>query len=397
MQFSKLLPKILETPKEKDIIVCQGGGDSTKTVSILQAIGVNHTQEPRILTTVTATDLPNLRGGAMRSFENYVLSDTTVSKYVHKILDGTRIFWKNKSILEFKSFENELDARGSERDYLYCNEVNGIPFNMFWQLQRKTRKRTYADYNPTSWFWMHDKVLPGPTQDAQYKDRVQLYITDHRHNPFLTAREHAAYESITDPDLFSVYSRGKTGKVKGVIFGHFKKAEAMPERQQGDRVAYGVDWGYTNDPTAIVKMLARGRQRWFQELCYFPGISEELVYEIIMRDWLEGDGIYCDHDLDMINKLRMMGLPAESAVKNIAAGIGTVRSHECYYVSNSSNRVKPEMSNFEFELATYKFMEGEDIVTGSVVQINKPVDIWNHLCDAARYADHTDSFRHAEE
>lgn len=387
MKTGILFHKIWQCTKK--IVVCQGGGDSGKTVSILQNIGLRLTQK-KLTATVTGVDLPNLKGGVMRAFVNYVLPDLEPWIRLFNKAENTYYFI-NGSILEFKSFENEQDARGSERDILFINEANGVSYSMFWQLQRKTRGQVFLDYNPTSQFWVHDKLIGGyggGIMEMQFYGKVQMFITDHRHNIFLTKEDHEMYESISDPDFFAVYSRGKTGKIRGLIFGHFKKVEAIPEKPI--EIIWGLDFGYTSDPTALVKIAKElPRKRTGKECCYEAGLSaEEIKAKLDLNGYIQDQLIYAEADPNMINQLRVLGLPVMQAIKgpgSVAAGIAKVREHECYYTADSEN--------FEKEIQTYKFMSAQDIITGKEVTTNVPVKGWDHCCDAFRYADYTDSFR----
>lgn len=370
---------------DKKYIVVQGGGDAAKTVTILQHLAVCSVEGPEVVT-VTAQDTPNLRVGALRTFENYVASDKDIYPFIQSYHKTDRIYtFKNKSIIEFKGFEDEQTARGSERTRLFMNEANSRSYKLFWQLQRKTRKQVLLDYNPSSLFWVHSKVLPGPDQDKLFAGRVQRYIVDHRHNPFLTEEEHEAYESISDPDLFRVYSRGLTGKVTGLIFGHFKKVDKLPE--DADRIFYSIDYGYTADPTAIVKTVVKGRQRFFQELSYEPGIGAERIKAIIVAaGWQDGQMIYSEADPNMVHQLRALGLPVYPAIKgpgSLAAGISKVREYDCFYVSSP---------NFDLELHNYKWVTAQDLLTGKEIITNTPVDVHNHICDSLRYGVYTDYF-----
>jgi len=400
-----LFTKLIECPKK--IVVCQGGGDAAKTVSILQALAVDIIKDPGSINTITGQDRPNLVGGALRSFQRYVLCDPDIQSQVKKFNESSLIYtFQNEAIIEFKAFDDEQDARGSERDRLFMNECNSQSYQMFWQLQRKTRKKVYLDYNPTSAFWVHEKILSG--EEKQFNGQYQLYITDHRHNPFLTKEEHEAYEKISDPDMFLVYSRGKTGLIKGKIFGHFKKCslQEIPNHKNGtrlddgtivkngyDRIIYGIDYGYTNDPTAIVKIWIRGsgifKTIWVQELSYEPGLSAERIKDILIgKGYKSGEVIYSEADPNMVNQLRAIGLPVMSAIKgpgSVAAGISKVKGLTCYYTDDSHN--------FEKEKDNYKFVTSQDLITGKEVLTNIPVDAFNHLCDATRYAVYTDSFR----
>lgn len=382
MKSGPLFLKLTQCPKK--IIICQGGGDAGKTSDILKYLTKESIDNSELVTTVTGQDVPNLKKGALRLFQRYI--EPNIDGYIedYNKTDRTYIF-KNKSIIEFSSFDDEQDARGSERDNLFMNEVNNDPYQLFWQLQRKTRRKVIVDYNPTSPFWIHDKILSG--EEKQFKDIHQLYITDHRHNPFLTDEDHLAYESISDKDMFRVYARGLTGKIKGLIFGHFKKVDVIPEDCQ--RIIWGVDYGYTNDPTALVKIGIRGMQRFVKECCYEPGISAERIMQILELNGHQPDQpIYSEADPDMINQLLILGLPVQPAIKgpgSPAASISKVKEYECFYTADSEN--------FEKEINSWKFMTAEDIQTGKTVMTNVPVKGHDHCCDATRYAIYTDFFR----
>jgi phage terminase large subunit len=392
MQVAPLYFKLIETKKK--IVVCQGGGDAAKTVTILQRLAELGTQTRDQIITVTAETIPAVKAGALTSFQRYVLP--YYSKYIRSYNQTERVYYfYNNTRMEFKSFRDEASATGAERDYLFMNECNHETYETFWQAQRKTRKQVFLDYNPNAPFWVHSKVLdyaadgitPNPKQEAWFKNRNVRYITDHRHNPFLSQEDHDAYESISDPEIFRVYARGMTGKITGLIFGHFKKW-TLDWPTDILRTIWGIDYGYTNDPTAITKIaVGPGRRRIGKECSYAPGIGAENIKNIMIKEgWRPGQPIFSEADPHMINQLRMIQVPAEPAIKgpgSIIAGISKVKEHECYY----------QGENFELEIMNWKWVEAQDIMTGNTVMTNQPVDQWNHLCDSFRMADYTDSFR----
>lgn len=366
--------------QQEKISILQGGGDAGKTVTALQYIGIESIETPKTITTITGQDLPNLKGGALRSFQKYVAPD--IHQYI-KFYNQQQCtyYFHNGSIIEFKSFKDELDARGSERDILFMNEANSQTWSMFWQLQRKTRRRVIIDYNPTAPFWAHTNLIDGG--EKQFAGKWKMYITDHRHNPFLSEDDHAMYENISDPDLFNVYARGMTGKIKGLILGHFKEVDTIP---QCDRYVWGIDYGYTNDPTAIVKMGVIGRQRYFKEICYEPGLGAENIKRLfIMNGWDNSQPIFSEHDPEMILQLRKLGMPISQAKKgpgSLVAGIAKLKEWECFYSGE----------NFKREIENYKYITAKDLLTGKEILTNEPMDGMDHLCSASRYAAYTDSF-----
>jgi phage terminase large subunit len=250
-------------------------------------------------------------------------------------------------------------------------------YDLFWQIQRKTRTQILLDFNPTSEFWAHSQIIKG--QEAQYRDKWRHFILDHRHNPFLSEDQHKEYESISDPELFRVYARGLTGKVTGLVLGFFKQAETMPD--DCDRYIWGIDYGYTNDPTALVKVGIKGRKRYFQEMTYMPGISAEEIVETMWRNGYNySQPLYSEVDRDMIIQLRVKRINVIQAQKSIAAGLSKLKEYECFYIG----------SNFHIEILNYKYVKAQDLLTGKDILTNTPTDGYNHLADASRYAHYTD-------
>lgn len=389
MQTTQLFQELQKS--DKQIIILQGGGDAGKTVTALQYIAVECLTKPKLIATVTGQDLPNLKRGALVAFDRYALPDIAKYGVTFNKAESTYHF-PNGSVLEFKSFKDELDARGSERDILFMNEANSQAYKMFWQLERKTRYKTILDYNPTAPFWVHSNLMDGG--EPQYNGKWDYFQLDHRHNPFLSQDIHDMYEAMTDPELHRVYARGETGMITGLVLGHFKKVNTMPKC---DRYVWGIDYGYTNDKTAIVKMGVIGRQRYFQECCYLSGREmEEQVRGLVSipqfiakvfkdNGWAPNQPIYSEHDSEMILQLRKIGMPVKQAKKgpgSKVAGISKLREYECFYTG----------SNFEKEIINYKYISVTDLVSGKEVLTNEPADGNDHLCDAAKYACYTDSF-----
>lgn len=378
MITTPLFTKIREC--DKKIIILQGGGDAGKTVTALQYLATESIERPGTISTITGQDLPNLKGGALRSFQRYVEADLQGYIKNFNISQSTYTF-NNGSILEFKSFKDELDARGSFRDNLFMNEANSQGYAMFWQLQRKTRRKVILDYNPTAAFWVHSNLLESGA--PEFAGKWRYYQLDHRHNPFLSDEDHEAYENISDPDMFKVYARGETGKITGLILGHFKKIDVMPPC---DRYIWGIDYGYTNDPTAVVKVGVKGRERYYQEICYQPGMSARHIKELMDNAGRKpSETLYSEHDKEMILQLRKLGVQVTQAKKgpgSRVAGISKLREYDSYYIGE----------NFEREIMNYKYVTAVDLLTGKTILTNEPMDGMDHLCNAAQYATYTDSF-----
>ena len=128
------------------------------------------------------------------------------------------------------------------------NEANGIGYSIYDQLQIRTSKQTFIDYNPTAPFWVHDKLIG--------KENVQLFISNYKHNPFLKDSIKRKIEALQDIDKnkWRVYGLGLTGELQGVIFDNVEWIQELPT-DNIKRSCIGVDFGYSNDPTTIVKIV----------------------------------------------------------------------------------------------------------------------------------------------
>lgn len=399
----------------KKIVVVQGGGDAGKTITTLQYLAIKAIQNKGYQIAVVGIDVPNLKRGAMRAFKKYVATDPQIAPFIHFFNKTDREYhFKNGSVLSFVSFDDDDDARGAEHDLVFMNEANLMSYNLFWELQRKCREKIILDYNPTFAFWAHAKLINGG--EAQFLDSVQLYIVDHRHNPFLTDQQHEDYENISDPERFKVYARGMTGQTRGAIF-KFKKVDKIPTAKDANGkdvslpFGFGMDIGYTSDKTTIVKVYINGKDHYYQELLYKS--NDEIQNEInadnligkdgkaqtvegYIRDILVANGfvsstmLWGDHDKNISNKLRRMQIPYRMAKKgpnSVVASISSVKRFNGFYYNSL---------NLEEELKTYIWQTAVDILTGNEISTGEPVDgMPDHLIAAIRYFEHSSSMRMA--
>lgn len=356
-------------------IVHQGGQWSGKTVNILAVLATKATQTPNLTITVTSESMPHLKIGALRDFINFIYPsfESFISQYNRT--DHIFIF-RNGSIIEFKSFEDEYKARGAKRHILFINEANKFNYLTYFQLNSRTEIQTILDYNPTQPFFVHEKLIG--------QEGVELFISDHRSNPFLSEAKHAEIEAIKDYQLWLVYARGMTGNITGLIFPDWTK---IPDSQfpKDEPFFGGLDFGYTNDPTAGVKIVRMGESLYIHELCYTPGIAPIQMKQIFLSNgFTNGIPIYCEHDPDNISQLRRLGLmamPARKGAGSINAGIVKLKEFKVFYTASSVN--------LDEERRRYVWMT--DPKDGS--NTNTPIDQWNHLFDAVRYGVYTQYFR----
>lgn len=374
------------TSKAK-IKVNQGGTSSSKTYSIMQLLFLRAIQNQGFVITVTGESIPNLKKGAYRDAETIYGRSKELQQYIESWNKSERIiYFKNGSLMEFVSNLDEQSAKNGKRDILFVNEANGVSWAIFFQLAIRTRHDIFLDYNPSAPFYAHEKLIGTTPETNDLSATVQLIISDHRHNCFLSEEEHRKIEGIKDKELWKVYARGMTGNLTGLIFPN---ATRIPDADfpWNEPFFGGLDFGYTNDPSAGVKIARVGESIFLHELCYTPGIAPIQMKEIFYANgFTNSTPIYCDHDPDNISQLRrlqVMAIPARKGQGSVNAGIVKLKEYKIFYTASSMNLDEEKR----------KYMWVIDPDTGKPT--NTPIDQFNHLWDASRIGVYTHYFRQA--
>jgi phage terminase large subunit len=374
---------------QADIIVNQGGTDSGKTYAIIQLLFyIATTKAPPTdpIITIVSKSIPDSKKGAYRIAKSIFNTNDYLPSFVKDWNETDRtIYFKTGWIMEFTSYQDEQTAKQGKRQYLFVNEAQGIAYPIFWQLAKRTRLKTFIDYNPTAPYWAHEKLIGTTKAGNDLNADVELIISDHRHNPFLSQADHDKTENIKDKDLWNVYARGRTGNLSGLIYPNWKMIPDSDYPWNEDGKFGGIDFGYTNDPTAGVMCVRISNKIFVHELCYTSGLTPNQIYQLYKASGFTPDTpLYCEHDGDMIRQLRQLGLLAIAARKgpnSINPGISKVKEYEIYYTESSKN--------IDYERKRYMWMT--DPATGK--SINTPTDKDNHLADSIRYGIYTHFFR----
>lgn len=350
------------------VVVNQGGTFSSKTFSILQVLFTLATTQANQVISVIGQDIPNLKKGALRDAQNIVASSPVLQSLIESYYVQDRIYkFKSGSILEFNSYDSEQDAKSGKRDYLFVNEANGIAKPVYDQLALRTRKRIFIDYNPSESFWVHEQIIPD-------KD-TQLFISDHRHNPFISQADHDRIENIADKELWKVYARGLTGKIEGLIFPDVTIVNEIPP--DAKRVGYGMDFGFTNDPTTFYDIYKHSGELYVDELIYQTGLTNPMIAAIWNDLQVDryADIIADSAEPKSIVELSSYGYRVSGAPKgadSIKNGIDILKRWTLNITARSIGLRK--------EQKAYKWAvdrEGKNL--------NAPIDCFNHGWDAVRY------------
>lgn len=349
--------------------VNQGGTSSGKTYTLMQVLIYFALVDNGCVITIAGQDLPNLKVGAMRDAKTIINNNDWLHNYF-KFNESSSFFQGlNGSIIEFKSYQNEQDAKNGKRDYLFLNEANGVSFSIFWQLSIRTRKKVYIDYNPSERFWAHNELIG--------REDVKLIISDHRGNPFLTKEEHERIENIEDEELHKVYARGLTGKLSGVIFPNFAIVDELPKTDEWKLFGFGLDFGFTNDPTALVKVVLAHGELYVDLLIYDTGLTNPRIAEKAKAEGVTRKmQIVADSaepkSIAELNNLGLWVIPTQKGKDSILLGIDILQRYKINVTRRSTELIE--------ELQSYKWSENKD---GK--KTNKPIDDFNHAIDALRY------------
>src|SRR3990167_5164725 len=241
-QATSATKKIIQLKKRLRII--QGGTGASKTISvILYLIHLAQSDKKPTLTSIVSESFPHLRRGAMRDF---LLIMQEHKFFEDALWDKTNNIYtfETGSQIEFFSVDQPEKVRGARRERCFINEANNVPFSAFEELEVRTKEFIFIDYNPTNEFWLFTDVL-GKRDDVDY---ITLSYLD---NEALSREIVASIEARKGrKDWWTVYGLGQLGSVEGRIYTDWNIIDEIPHEARLER--YGLDFGYSNDPTAIV-------------------------------------------------------------------------------------------------------------------------------------------------
>lgn len=359
--------KILSLKKRKKVI--QGGTSAGKTFGIIPVLIDKACKEPYTEISIVSESIPHLRRGAMKDFLKIM---KWTNRYIDRNWNRTLLTYtfSNGSYIEFFSADMEDKLRGARRNILYINEANNVNFEAYLQLSIRTNKEIFIDFNPTSQFWAHTEIVGSNDADfiiLNYKDNEALdksIIDD-----IESAKEKAKTSSYWD-NWWRVYGLGEIGSLQGVVFNNWKVIDKIPDDAR--LLGYGVDFGYTNDPTTITEIYNWNGKRILNEICYRTGMVNSDIANEIKNNIVA----YADSsEPKSIEEIKRMGKTIKGVTKgsdSIMYGIQVMQSQEYLVTSNSINIIK--------ELRSYCWDKDK---TGAT--LNKPIDKFNHAIDGIRY------------
>lgn len=350
----------------KRIRAIQGGTSASKTVSILLVL-INAAQSDKIptLTSIVSESFPHLRRGVMRDF---LLIMQTQGYFKDSRWDKTNSIYtfETGSQIEFFSVDQSEKVRGARRDRLFINECNNVSFAAFEELEVRTKECVYLDWNPVAQFWVYDHVIQRP--DCQH------IILTYRDNEALDPAIVATIEQRKNrAGWWKVYGLGELGEVEGKIYRDWiLDIESIPHEARLER--HAVDFGYSNDPTAIVDIYYYNGGYILDELAYQKEMSNKQIADVILNQ-KKALTVADSAEPKSIAEIRDFGitiLPADKGKDSVAHGIQVVQDQQISVTKRSVNVIK--------EYRNYLWETDKD---GRI--LNVPEHTWSHSMDAIRY------------
>lgn len=353
------------------IRVIQGGTSAGKTYSILLYL-IYYSLKREVLISVVAESIPVLKRGAYKDFIDIITSLNLYDEKNHNKTDRT--YKINDSIFEFFSADDSTKLRGSRRDILFINEANNVSFEAYQELNVRTKKFTFLDYNPSAPFYAHTDLIGN--------EGVDFLIVTYLDNEFLNEKivkeieswELKAATSDYYANRWKVMGLGQLGIQSGAIYNDWKEIDSLPEN--AELLGSGLDFGFTNDPSALVSVYRYDGEIIVDEVIYQKGLLNSQLAALIKSSNAKNGVIYADSaEPKSIAELKYYGLTVLPVIKgkdSITYGIGLIQEQPFLVTSRSTNLIK--------ELQNYVWMKDK---YGN--QLSVPIDTYNHILDGLRY------------
>ena len=362
-----------------------GGASASKTYSIIPILIDRAIKNDRKVITIVSDTARNLRDGAMRDFINIMKATNRWDRTCWNKTESKYTFKGSQTVIEFLGADEGDKFRGPRRDYLYVNEANRIKYETFDQMDARTRKEVWLDWNPTAPFW-YDTEIKGRIKH----DWIRLTYLD---NESLSEQEIERFEMKKalaekpdarpyDVNWWRVYGLGLNGMIEGACIkdyyfchgaeGQFFDMDGNP--LEGFHLCgIGLDFG-NNDPNAAVALYKDDSGRFIvDEILYKPKLQIQAIYRVL-KDY--DTIIYADYAWPQtIMELKRLGLNIHKCKKgpdSIKNGIDLINEVELYVVRGSNNLAT--------EFQTYRYKEDKD---GQLV--DGKYEGPDHLVDALRY------------
>ena len=355
--------------------VVQGGTAAGKTYDIMTILVGYCESYPDSIVTVLGLSYRHLADGSMRDFKRVMQEGARWDDGCWNKTEKVYTF-PNNSVLEFRSVDN-MTSRGPRRDVLFCNEANGISYEVYQQMATRTRDFVIIDYNPSAKFWAHEELV------EKQPERTSFIILTYLDNEALSMQERENIEANKpkpgeEPsNWWTVYGLGQIGSLEGNIYHGWVEASPQWIRKHGRLIRYGLDFGFSNDESALVAIyeLDNGALGIIERL-YKKGLLGSQYKAALARLKIDHNTLIVADAArpEIIAEIKQAGyriIGADKAPGSVLRGIDRTSQRQVYYYGE---HLKKEYLSYHWRTKR----SGETL--------DEPQDGNDHLMDALRYA-----------
>lgn len=352
----------------KKIIVHKGGTGSGKTYDLMQFLILTAFQNSNKIITVVSESRPHLEIGTIRILKT-ILKQKGIWHDADFNISTSRWLSPTGTIIEFFSADRIDKALGARRDWLFGNEINSLKLEVWDELARRS-EYVLADFNPTSQFWLEHWM--------DNYDHTIVITSNYLDNPFLseTERDRIEKRSGRDANFKRIHIDCEYGVYEGLIFTDWLQCDEIPIDIPH---RYGLDFGYTNNPTVLINAGIVPEAFYFDEVIYRTGMLNIDIINMMQQKGIRKnyDEIIADSaEPKSIDEIRLSGFnikPATKGPDSVITGIDRLKSRQMYVTKRSVNLIR--------ELRNYSW-----VIDKNGLPTNKPIDMWNHGIDCCRYS-----------
>ena len=376
MAITSSLNRIKETLFEPTFYkVIQGGMSSGKTFGIMTLLYSYGQVYPNSKITVVGLSYGHLKDGAVSDFKN-ILKEVNLWNEEQWNKSEMNYYLTNGSVIQFRSVD-KMGAHGPRRDVLFVNEANGIAYDVFDQLASRTKDFVIIDYNPSAKFWAHEELVEKKPDDTSF------IVLTYKDNEALKPREIATIEGHKPKDgeepsnWWTVYGLGQIGSLEGNVYSGWIEMDKEQIAKDGKLVRYGLDFGFSNDESALIGLYEMSDGRYgITEEVFKKGILGSQYADVLKSQNIDPSVLIVADSArpEIIAEIKANGYRIIGADKNagsVLRGIDRVSEKQIAYYG----------PNLKREYLSYAWRKKR---TGEI--LDEPQDGNDHLMDALRYA-----------
>ncbi len=378
------LKKINALLKPSGVFIVQGGQGAGKTISILQLLIDFAYRNPKKEITIASHQLSKMKGTVVRDFIKimkdynlFVDSQWNKSSFMYVFPDDTYI--------EFIPLDRDDVGKGMRRDVVYFNEGNKVTYDAFVQVYSRS-KLNIIDFNPDKRFFAHDLIKEDNFITLTFNDNE--YLPESERNSILDYKVKGFYntelvnydteENVKNKwwaNKWRVYGEGKIGMLDGLVFQNWNTIDKVPD--DAELIGYGLDFGYTNDPTALTACYKWNGKTILDQKIYASNLSNQDIANLYDTLGLDKQALTIADSSEpkTIAELKKYRINVQGAIKgadSVKFGLSKMQEHEFLITTKSQSLM--------FEFQNYSWKKDRD---GNVFNI--PEDKYNHGIDGIRY------------